>query len=97
MKLLVIALASLGFSSFSSAQVRASLPYEACFNSAANQFKVDKRLLVAIAKTESSLDPTSISPKNTNGSYDMGLMQINSSWLPTLSKLGINEQTLMQP
>jgi soluble lytic murein transglycosylase-like protein len=32
--------------------------------------------------------------RNRNGSRDIGLMQINSSWLPTLARHGINEHHL---
>ena len=48
----------------------------------------------AIATTESGLKPTLVSAPNTNGTYDIGLMQINSSWLPKLRRYGITESTL---
>jgi len=31
---------------------------------------------------------------NKDGSYDIGPMQINSSWLPTITRLGISEMEL---
>jgi soluble lytic murein transglycosylase-like protein len=34
---------------------------------------------------------------NANGSYDVGLMQINSSWLPMLKRFGITEKDLYEP
>ena len=37
----------------------------------------------------------SIITKNRNGSRDIGLMQINSSWLPTLLRYGIHETDLL--
>ena len=70
------------------------LPFDACFESASVRFGVDKRLIVAIAKTESSLNPNAESPKNANGSYDIGMMQVNSGWLPALAKHGISHADL---
>lgn len=72
-----------------------NLPFDKCFTSASSHFGVDKRVLVAIAKTESSLNPNAIGPKNKNGTYDLGMMQINSGWLPTLARYGITSKDLM--
>lgn len=68
----------------------------ACWEEAAARYGVNPYLLYAIAKTESNLNPYAIN-RNKNGSYDVGLMQINSSWFPTLRKYGIDEQQLYQP
>lgn len=65
----------------------------ACWQDAAAQYGMNPYLLYAIAKTESNLNPSAIN-RNKNGSYDIGLMQINSSWLPTLRKYGIEEAQL---
>jgi soluble lytic murein transglycosylase-like protein len=67
---------------------------EACWQDAADRFGVNASVLYAIARTESKLDPRARSPVNANGSYDIGLMQINSSWLPLLRRHGIDEQQL---
>lgn len=32
--------------------------------------------------------------RNKNGTYDLGVMQINTLWLPTLSKYGYTKQDL---
>ncbi len=69
--------------------------FDQCFTEAAYRFGVNKRMLVAIAKTESALTPHVIGPKNRNGTYDIGMMQINSSWLPTLAKYGIAQRHLL--
>jgi soluble lytic murein transglycosylase-like protein len=69
----------------------------ACWEQAAQKYGVNVYLLYAIAKTESSLKPTAINRANANGSYDVGLMQINSSWLPTLKRFGIAEKDLYEP
>lgn len=68
---------------------------QACWEDAAARYGVNPFLLYAIAKTESNLNPAAIGPKNKNGTYDIGLMQINSSWLPTLRQYGIGEAELM--
>lgn len=67
----------------------------ACWEEAAERYGVNPYVLYAIAKTESSLNPSAMNRSNKNGSYDIGLMQINSSWLPTLRKHGIDEAQLM--
>ncbi|WP_136416912.1 lytic transglycosylase domain-containing protein [Herbaspirillum sp. ST 5-3] len=68
----------------------------ACWEDAAAHYGVNAHVLYAIAKTESGLNPNAVN-RNKNGSYDIGLMQINSSWLPTLRKYGVDEQRLRQP
>ena len=35
--------------------------------------------------------------KNVDGSYDVGLMQINSRWIPILKKMGIRPEDLWRP
>ncbi len=55
-------------------------------------------LLHAIAQQESGLNPLAKSPPNKNGTVDIGLMQINSAWLPTLrSRFGITLEDLYHP
>ncbi|MGZ3236657.1 MAG: lytic transglycosylase domain-containing protein [Burkholderiaceae bacterium] len=71
-------------------------PSHACWEEAAYKYAINADLLYAIAKTESNLNPRAMN-RNKNGSYDIGLMQINSSWLPALRKLGLNEQQLYDP
>lgn len=66
---------------------------QTCFEEAASFHKVDPWLLVAIASVESGFNPNAIN-RNKNGSYDVGMMQINSIWLPTLRKKGIDSSLL---
>jgi soluble lytic murein transglycosylase-like protein len=74
----------------------AALPAQACWDAAAQRYQVSSALLYAIARTESGLNPLAVG-RNGNGSRDIGLMQINSSWLPTLAAHGINEHDLFEP
>ena len=67
-----------------------------CFDSAAARYGVAPSVLRAIAYGESSNNPSAIN-YNKNGSHDIGLMQINSSWLPTLAKQGIRSGDLWDP
>lgn len=53
-------------------------------------------LLLAIAKTESGLNWRAIN-YNRDGSYDIGVMQINSRHLPRLRKYGITQESLWNP
>lgn len=64
----------------------------ACFRQAGHLYKVHPNILWAIAKVESNFNPFALN-KNTNGTYDVGIMQINSSWLPTLRKHGLKSDS----
>jgi len=50
-----------------------------CFQAAGKAYDVNPVVLMAIAQAESNYDPAAIN-YNSNGSYDFGLMQINSDW-----------------
>jgi soluble lytic murein transglycosylase-like protein len=56
-----------------------------CFNEAGVLFDIPPRLLQAIAKVESNYDPAAVH-WNSDGSYDYGLMQINSRWASRLGE-----------
>ncbi len=71
-------------------------PAHACWQEAAQRYGVNPAMLVAIARTESAMNPDAIN-RNRNGSYDLGLMQINSRWFPLLRQYGIGEQQLRDP
>lgn len=67
-----------------------------CWDKAASTYKVDPWLLMAIAKVESGFNKRAFN-KNTNKSIDLGMMQINTIWLPTLKKFGIESHNLFEP
>jgi soluble lytic murein transglycosylase-like protein len=79
------------------AMIATSGPAAACWNEVGQKYGINPYLLHAIAKTESNLNPKAINRSNKNGTYDVGLMQINSSWFPILAKHGITEADLYQP
>jgi len=72
------------------------LPAQACWEEAATRYRVSPALLYAIALVESNLDPRAVG-QNRNGTRDIGLMQINSGWLPRLAGYGIEETHLYDP
>lgn len=63
---------------------------------AAAKHSLNYLLLRSIAEQESHFNPVAVGG-NTNGSSDFGLMQINSTWLPTLRKYGVSQQDLFNP
>jgi len=56
-----------------------AVSYGFCFKKAGDIYQISPELLHTIARVESGLDPSARN-KNRNGSYDLGLMQINSCW-----------------
>ena len=68
-----------------------------CFEMAAARYDLPVALLVAIASVESNFDPQA-SNANKNGSRDIGIMQINSSWFARLEQaFRITEDALWLP
>ena len=65
-----------------------------CWDAAGAYHGIDPWLLYAIAKVESSHNPRAVNGSNRNGTRDIGLMQINSIWLPELRRHGITEAQL---
>lgn len=71
----------------------------ACWEEAAQRYGVSADLLHAVARVESNLNPRAVNRSHLQrtGSYDIGLMQINSGHLRTLSRHGIKEADLFDP
>lgn len=71
-------------------------PANACWEDVGRRYNINPYLLGAIAKTESNFNANAVR-HNPNGTRDIGLMQINSIWLPELAKYGITEPSLFDP
>ncbi len=64
----------------------------ACLMLASQTYSVPSAVLVGIYKVEGGEIGQEV--KNTNGSHDLGPMQINTVWLPKLAdKWGVNQST----
>lgn len=71
----------------------------ACWKEAAQRYGISAELLYAIARVESNLNPKAVNRTHSQrtGSYDIGLMQINSGHLSALARHGIHENDLFEP
>lgn len=66
-----------------------------CWEETASRYDIEPELLQAIAAVESGYRAGAINTTNSNGTRDIGLMQINSIHLPRLLKQGITEDRLL--
>ena len=64
-----------------------------CMGTAAKRYHLDTSILRAVVKTEGGWD--GLRKRNTNGSYDLGVAQINTIHLAELAKYGISERQLI--
>lgn len=76
-----------------------AVPVHACWHEAASRYGTDADLLAAIASVESSgrIRARNMGHLQQTGSYDIGLMQINSTLLPELARHHIVEADLYRP
>jgi soluble lytic murein transglycosylase-like protein len=71
----------------------AALAADECVRSASARYGLPEELLRAIADVESKQNPYKVGV-NPNRSVDIGMMQINSGWLPTLNRYGVKLRDL---
>ncbi len=64
-----------------------------CINNAAITYHVPAKLIISILQIERGQSGKII--KNKNGTYDIGIMSVNSLWLPELKKHGVFEQDIL--
>lgn len=74
----------------------ASPAFADCFDDAAAYHRVNPWVLRAIAYEESKFDPKAFG-RNSNGSVDVGIAQINSVHFPDLQRYGISPGALNDP
>ncbi len=74
----------------------AQSPLARCFTSAAHRYHLSPVLLYSIAWGESRMNPRAMN-RNSDGTIDIGMMQVNSRWLPMLGSFGISEDMLLDP
>ena len=71
----------------------------ACWSDAERLYGISAELLYAVARAESDLQPAAVNRvhRTRTGSYDIGVMQINSRHLNKLAGFGISEVDLLEP
>lgn len=67
-----------------------------CFEQAGSRYGIAPTLLKAISAVESGFNPVARN-RNSDGSEDLGHMQVNSRWLGALSSYGIGRDQLFDP
>jgi hypothetical protein len=60
-----------------------------CINDAAYEYHVPAKLIIAVLNVEQG--KVGMANRNSNGTYDLGPMQINTIWWPKLSRYGITQ------
>lgn len=90
---ILIAVAAL-VAATSPAWAREQPSWDGCFDQAGIRYNIAPQLLRVIASHESGMDPHALNTSNVDGSYDQGLMQVNSRWRNTLLEFGIAPQDL---
>lgn len=76
------------------AALRATLPSVACVARASQHYRIPVPVTLALMKTEGGKPGSFI--RNTNRTYDMGVMQVNTLWVDVYAKkFGVNKQAFI--
>ena len=62
------------------------LAFASCIYSAAHAYRVPPQAITSIMSVEGGHQGQAVGP-NINGTYDLGLMQVNSRWVPQLAQI----------
>jgi len=68
-----------------------------CIASAARTYDVSEALLYTIGMVESNMNPEALNYNKKSSTEDIGLMQINSRWLDSLARRGVEREDLFDP
>ena len=81
------------------ASTASAAPFAECVRKAATRYSVSEELVHGIIQVESGgrSEAMNMGHQQRTRSYDIGLMQINSSWLKKLKEFNIDELTLKDP
>ncbi len=63
-----------------------------CINKAAILYQVPATIILSVLKQENGKNGDAI--KNKNGTFDYGVMQINSTWLPRIAAYGYTREDI---
>lgn len=94
---LILSTSTTSASSMRDYEIRKAMKYWKYFKEAGERYRLDPKILLAIALQESSLNPEAINKANTNRSIDVGMMQINSWWFPTIKQYTSDLNNLYDP
>src|ERR1700721_642019 len=63
-----------------------------CINYAATTYKIPAAIILSVIKKEGGKNGQEV--LNKNGTYDLGVLQVNEVWLPTIAPYGYTREDL---
>lgn len=80
--------------SYSCANIERYNKYDDIFKKYEKEYGISYFLMKSIAMTENNKFKTNVITKNTNGTEDIGLMQINTAWIKWMPEAKITKEKL---